>query len=64
MSFEQHREAFIAHCRNRRLSMHTIRAYRQDLADFQRWLERRASAVEKLSKDDLVLWLSWHRSYT
>lgn len=56
MEFERLSENFLDHCRGKRLSVHTQRAYRQDLTDYGRWLKRQ-SASSDFSKDAVFQWL-------
>jgi len=45
---------FLDHCRTKGLSPHTLRAYRQDLAQFQNWTEKEGWS----SKDAITGWMS------
>ena len=50
-------DAFLAHCRLRGLSDHTLRAYRQDLGDYQTWL-RRSECELPFTLDALTNWIA------
>ncbi len=50
--------SFITFCENKRLSDHTIRAYRQDLADFAKYIRSSPETGDFQSKDGLVNWLT------
>lgn len=57
MDFQAVSKEFLAHCRGRGLSDHTIRAYRQDLGEFDTWV-RRGCVRSPLSKDGIRDWMS------
>ncbi len=48
---------FLDYCRNKGLSPHTLRAYRQDLDDYRRWL-RRSGCADPIGKEAVAAWLS------
>ncbi|MCR4377233.1 MAG: tyrosine-type recombinase/integrase [Rhodospirillales bacterium] len=48
---------FLAFCQRKNLSEHTLRAYRQDFNDFQRWSKRTQQHLP-LTKDGMEQWLS------
>jgi integrase/recombinase XerD len=56
MEFERLSENFLDHCRSKRLSDHTQRAYRQDLTDYGCWLKRQ-SVSSDFSRDAVFRWL-------
>ncbi len=48
---------FLGHCRTKDLSKHTLRAYRQDLGDFQKWVIR-DDPENQFSREAMVAWIS------
>jgi len=48
---------FIDHCRTKDLSNHTLRAYRQDLGDFQKWVSRN-NPVAQFSREAVIAWIA------
>ena len=57
-------EPFITHlAHERRLSEHTVRAYRRDLECMTAWLGERGGALDGLDEQDVRLYLAWrHRN--
>lgn len=56
MDFEGQSEQFLARCRGKGLSSHSLKAYQQDLADFQQWLGR-AAVADALTKEAIHGWV-------
>jgi len=48
---------FLEHCKSKDLSNYTLRAYRQDLGDFQKWVAR-CNATDWLSKENITEWIA------
>ena len=48
---------FLGHCRTKDLSKHTLRAYRQDLGDFHKWVVRN-DPENQFSREAMVAWIS------
>ena len=48
---------FLDHCRTKDLSDHTLRAYRQDLNDFQKW-SAREKPINWFSKETIIAWMA------
>ena len=57
MDFTRLSTEFLEHCRRKGLSLHTQRAYRQDLRDYGAWL-RRIEGRDPLDKETVVGWIS------
>ncbi len=57
MDFPRLSTEFLEHCRRRGLSLHTQRAYRQDLRDYGAWL-RRIDGRDPLDRDSVAGWIS------
>ena len=58
MSLRSLENSFVIQCENKRLSEHTVRASRQDLADYAKFVQRSAETGDFQSKDCLVSWLT------
>jgi len=56
MELNEVSDQFVEHCRVRNLSEHTFRAYRQDLNDFQNWVDR-LDIQNPLSKEAITAWM-------
>ena len=57
MDFPRLSTEFLEHCRRKGLSLHTQRAYRQDLRDYGAWL-RRIEGRDPLDRETVVGWIS------
>ncbi len=57
MDFPRLSTEFLEHCRRKGLSLHTQRAYRQDLRDYGAWL-RRIDGRDPLERDSVAGWIS------
>lgn len=57
MDFPRLSTEFLEHCRRKGLSLHTQRAYRQDLRDYGAWL-RRIDGRDPLDRDSVAGWIS------
>ncbi|MDP7545807.1 MAG: phage integrase N-terminal SAM-like domain-containing protein [Alphaproteobacteria bacterium] len=57
MSIDAITTKFLDHCRAKGLSEHTLRAYRQDLGDLQRW-SLRARRQELFRKEAVIDWMA------
>ena len=57
MDFPRLSAEFLEHCRRKGLSLHTQRAYRQDLRDYGAWL-RRIEGRDPLDRDSVAGWIS------
>ncbi|MBF0251738.1 MAG: tyrosine-type recombinase/integrase, partial [Alphaproteobacteria bacterium] len=56
MDFDAVKRDFLDHCRGKGLSPHSLKAYRQDLADYAGWLAREGTA-EPLTRDAIAGWV-------
>ena len=56
MSLTKIGDKFLIHCRARGLSLHTVRAYRQDIHDLAAWMFRKEHEPP-LTKDIVLLWV-------
>ena len=56
MDFLTHKQGFLDHCRGKGLSVHSLKAYRQDLDDYALWL-RRARRMDAFTKEAISEWV-------
>ena len=56
MDFLTLKQGFLDHCRSKGLSVHSLKAYRQDLDDYALWL-RRAGRMDAFTKEAISEWV-------